>query len=129
MKLTKALAIISEIDFESEVFEGILDDEEIEAIKLVVDTATCSNAREESLLKANEDFFVKNQKLRDMIKILITDFERVTKMCAGYQCDSCPHYYKGKYGYYPYCSECKHEPQGREMTKFCPNCGAKMDGD
>lgn len=32
-------------------------------------------------------------------------------------------------GYYPYCSECKHEPQGREMTKFCPNCGAKMDGD
>lgn len=32
-------------------------------------------------------------------------------------------------GYYPYCSECKHEPQGREMTKFCPNCGAKMEGD
>ena len=30
-------------------------------------------------------------------------------------------------GYYPYCSVCKCEPQGREMTKFCPNCGAKMD--
>ena len=30
-------------------------------------------------------------------------------------------------GYYPYCSVCKCEPKGREMTKFCPNCGAKMD--
>lgn len=30
-------------------------------------------------------------------------------------------------GYYPYCSNCKEEPQGREMTKWCPNCGAKMD--
>lgn len=27
-------------------------------------------------------------------------------------------------GYYPYCSECNHWP--KEMTKFCPNCGAKM---
>lgn len=31
-------------------------------------------------------------------------------------------------GYYPYCSHCTNEPQGRVMTKFCPNCGAKMDG-
>ena len=31
-------------------------------------------------------------------------------------------------GYYPYCSNCKNEPQGRAMTLFCPNCGAKMDG-
>lgn len=30
-------------------------------------------------------------------------------------------------GYYPYCSNCKREPQGRTMTKFCPNCGATMD--
>lgn len=30
-------------------------------------------------------------------------------------------------GYYPYCSNCKEEPQGREMTKWCPNCGARMD--
>ena len=106
-----------------------------------------------------------NAELKRLLGIVITDFERVTKMCVGYQCDSCPHYYKGKNGYcewqykdeakkllkgetvadvqpvvharwiicsdgyYPYCSECKHEPQGREMTKFCPNCGAKMDGD
>lgn len=32
-------------------------------------------------------------------------------------------------GYYPYCSECGKEPQGREMTDFCPNCGAKMYGE
>ena len=32
-------------------------------------------------------------------------------------------------GYYPYCSNCKNEPQGREMTLYCPNCGARMDGD
>lgn len=31
-------------------------------------------------------------------------------------------------GYYPYCSLCKNEPQNRVMTKYCPNCGAKMDG-
>ena len=31
-------------------------------------------------------------------------------------------------GYYPYCLNCKEEPPGREMTKYCPNCGAKMDG-
>lgn len=31
-------------------------------------------------------------------------------------------------GYYPYCSECLEEPQGGKMTKYCPNCGAKMDG-
>ena len=30
-------------------------------------------------------------------------------------------------GWYPYCSNCKQEPQGRIMTSFCPNCGAKME--
>lgn len=32
-------------------------------------------------------------------------------------------------GYYPYCSNCKEEPQGRVMTDYCPNCGAYMKGD
>lgn len=31
-------------------------------------------------------------------------------------------------GYYPYCSECKQEPKGGNMTNYCPHCGAKMDG-
>lgn len=32
-------------------------------------------------------------------------------------------------GYYPYCSECGTEPKERTMTKFCSECGCKMDGD
>ena len=30
-------------------------------------------------------------------------------------------------GYYPYCSECKEESRSGYMTKYCPECGAKMD--
>ncbi len=32
-------------------------------------------------------------------------------------------------GYYPYCSICRCEPEGKKLTKYCPNCGAKMDGE
>lgn len=32
-------------------------------------------------------------------------------------------------GYYPYCTNCMNEPPGREMTEFCPRCGAYMRGD
>ena len=31
-------------------------------------------------------------------------------------------------GYYPYCWDCKARPKGGNMTKYCPNCGAKMKG-
>ena len=31
-------------------------------------------------------------------------------------------------GYYPYCRKCGKEPPGREMTDYCPSCGARMDG-
>lgn len=31
-------------------------------------------------------------------------------------------------GYYPYCSECKEEPESGKMTNYCPSCGAAMDG-
>lgn len=30
-------------------------------------------------------------------------------------------------GYYPYCSNCKAEPENGKMTKFCAECGAIMD--
>lgn len=30
-------------------------------------------------------------------------------------------------GYYPYCSNCNNEPPSKELTEFCPRCGAKMD--
>lgn len=26
------------------------------------------------------------------------------------------------------CSECKEEPEFENITSYCPNCGAKMDG-
>lgn len=29
-------------------------------------------------------------------------------------------------GYYPYCSTCGKEPPGREMSAYCPHCGARM---
>ena len=32
-------------------------------------------------------------------------------------------------GYYPYCSVCKSEPKSKEMTDYCPHCGAYMKGD
>lgn len=28
--------------------------------------------------------------------------------------------------HHPYCSICKEEPQNCVLTKYCPNCGAKM---
>lgn len=30
-------------------------------------------------------------------------------------------------GYYPYCSECGYEPKNGVMTKYCPDCGVRMD--
>ena len=32
-------------------------------------------------------------------------------------------------GYYPYCSHCKTEPENGVMSKYCPECGARMDGE
>jgi NADH pyrophosphatase NudC (nudix superfamily) len=32
-------------------------------------------------------------------------------------------------GYYPYCSNCKAEPKNKEMTRYCAECGALMDGE
>lgn len=37
-------------------------------------------------------------------------------------------------GYYPYCSRCEYEPElstrySNNLTPYCPNCGAKMDGE
>ena len=31
-------------------------------------------------------------------------------------------------GYYPYCCNCKTEPKNGLMSKYCPECGAVMDG-
>ena len=31
-------------------------------------------------------------------------------------------------GYYPYCSNCKEIPEYGVMSKYCPECGCRMDG-
>lgn len=31
-------------------------------------------------------------------------------------------------GYYPYCSECHFTPK-EGMSKYCPDCGSRMDGE
>jgi hypothetical protein len=31
-------------------------------------------------------------------------------------------------GFYPYCSECGFRPE-RYMTRYCPGCGRRMDGE
>ena len=32
-------------------------------------------------------------------------------------------------GYYPYCKICNVRPENGKMTSYCPNCGARMDGN
>lgn len=29
-------------------------------------------------------------------------------------------------GWYPYCSNCRHEPNYGSMSEYCPNCGSHM---
>ena len=54
--------------------------------------------------------------LKEAYKI-IEEHERATKTAHWDICCD---------GYYSFCSACKKEPQGREMSPYCPNCGAKM---
>ena len=32
-------------------------------------------------------------------------------------------------GYYPYCTNCKTEPKNGVRSKYCPECGSRMDGE
>ena len=32
-------------------------------------------------------------------------------------------------GYYPYCKNCNAKPESGKMTKYCAECGARMDGE
>lgn len=65
----------------------------------------------------------------ELIRALQYDREQYEK---GYQDGKAAMKKTGKWfinsdGYYPYCSQCKYEP--KEMTRYCPNCGAEMSGD
>ena len=55
----------------------------------------------------------------DIVEIPTADVEEVVHARWEINCD----------GYYPYCSNCKTEPENGVMSKRCPECGAKMDGE
>ena len=71
----------------------------------------------------SKDFFTRDEMLlnfEQMINIMPTaDVQQVKHAEWKINCD----------GYYPYCSNCKQEPHGREMSQYCPHCGCRMDGD
>ena len=64
--------------------------------------------------------------LKNVIEWLDTDFDVIK---ADVEPVRHGHWIINSDGYYPQCSECMSEPRGREMTKYCGECGAKMDGD
>ena len=64
--------------------------------------------------------------LKNVIEWLDTDFDVIK---ANVEPARHGHWIINSDGYYPQCSECMSEPRCREMTKYCGECGAKMDGD
>lgn len=81
------------------------------------------------------DEYIKKQPLLEKCKNIVGDLfstpliiaeiekapaEEVEKIVHSYWEIDCD-------GYYPYCAHCGTEPEGRTMTKFCGECGAKMD--
>jgi hypothetical protein len=58
--------------------------------------------------------------IREVEKLPITEAVSLTPAAKWEICSD---------GYYPYCSNCKSEPQSRIMTDYCPTCGAWMKGD
>ena len=85
--------------------------------------------RENVLAKIDE--FVK-QNIAHGFPVDVFDIEMMKKMVEKLPAADVAQVVHSKWeiccdGYYPYCKRCRNEPQGRVMTKFCPNCGAKMD--
>lgn len=113
------------------------DEEIIKALELLVDRARVYRCENVSISKKTleKTFDLINRqkaeiKKKDIeIDILIRKNETLKDEIAEVKSESKPK--QGKWlinpdGYYPYCSECKEEPEGRKMTKFCPECGVDM---
>ena len=91
MNLNEALEILHEIDFASEVFEGILSDEDVKAIETAIDTV--------------EDVQpVKHGKW------ILTGDEQLDNIYFGNKCSECEFIYCGDL--FNYCPEC-----GAKMDK------------
>lgn len=65
-----------------------------------------------------KDLRDENNRLKELLGIAITDFERVTKMCGGFQCDSCPHEYSHFYCEWQYKDEAMKLIGGDENAKI-----------
>lgn len=65
-----------------------------------------------------------NEELKRLLKLAIADFERVTRMCEGVQCDSCPHNYLRNYSCD--CCEWQYKDDAEKLLKMD---GEKNNGD
>lgn len=88
------------------------------------------------LIRTKEDFII--ARLEELIddrkslmgndpehdEIYIKDIEALK--CARAVLKDTAHWNINCDGYYPYCSGCGSEPPGREMSRYCPNCGRRM---
>ncbi len=82
----------------------------IDADKLKPDTKTFTSAYSEELIEVYSQEAIDNAPTADVAPVVHGHWI----ICSD--------------GYYPYCSECCDEPKNGVMTKYCSNCGAKMDG-
>lgn len=64
---------------------------------------------------------------RDMFDDILFQINAVTDSETEYIPIVYGHWIINSDGYYPQCSNCMREPESGKMTKFCSNCGAKMD--
>lgn len=97
MNLNEALEILHEIDFASEVFEGILSDEDVKAIETVIDT------------------------VEDIQPVVHAHWKEISRVRHIGKCNlpisrcSCCNF--------EFCDIIN----TNELYNFCPYCGAKMD--
>lgn len=71
--------------------------------------------------------FKENRELKKLLETAIRDFQRVTKMCVGIQCDSCPHNYLRDCCEWQYKDEAMKLLKGEALQEFqpvvrCKNC-------
>ena len=78
-----------------------------------------------------EKEYIEREKLNDMLEDFCVNESFYDALQTIPSADVAPvrhgHWIINSDGYYPQCSECMSEPRGREMTKYCGECGAKMD--
>lgn len=56
----------------------------------------------------------------------IQALEAAIEILKSYEPVKHAHWWINCDGYYPCCSACNSEPPGREMSRYCPNCGRRM---